>query len=426
MIMPHGQSLVAPDNPIEQKEVESVEAPRPRRVYDLRLGLEGSDAYYVDVARFGDKLLDETHLRIPDLIENYSRHMQKILLEPPRSYGEYAIDLLTLGVVQRRYADAAEDTPGWAIMLALEFSWLGRRSWSLRPIADIVGAAIHRLFITKRIGKHTKNSSHDMDAGSATESARRLEQLPHLIEWLQVVGDLDQEAMCLNNLRGFLNTLSESEACRYLDCIVKFTEWFQRESAKALGAYTLGVPGFLAGEYSKRGWREDIVFCGKEQVQYHLAMVAVEIMNRGLRKEYETKPYKVVLVPACLRGPHALECQAEIDGTEVRCTECTPACTVSRGTNRMRSLGARAFLIPNCQNFELLLEHWRYRTDVGVTVVVCTLNIMSMGSAMRARGIASQFMPLDYPYCNTHWNSERMASGLNEARLVQISLPHGA
>jgi hypothetical protein len=405
--------------------MEPIDVPVRCRVYDLRLGHATSDAYYADVARFADKLLDEIHLRVPALIDGYSRHMQTTLLEPARSYGEYAIDLLTLGIVQRRYAGAAEDTPDWAIMLALEFSWLGRRSWFLRPIADIPRAAIHRFVIAKRIGKRSKGNSHGKEAGSADESARRLERLPHLIEWLQVAGDLNQEAMCLNNLRSFLKTFPEAEACRYLDCIVKLSEWFQRESAKALGGYTLGVPRFLSGEYSKRGWREDSVFCGKEQVEYHLAMVAAEIMNRGLRKEYETKPYKVVLVPACLRGPYALECQAEIDGTEVRCTECNPACTVNKVTSRMQSLGARVYLIPNCQSFELLLEHWRYRTDVGVTVVVCALNILPLGDGMRARGIASQLMPLDYPGCRAHWNPERKTSGINEAHLVQISLSNG-
>jgi hypothetical protein len=39
---------------------------------------------------------------------------------------------------------------------------------------------------------------------------------------------------------------------------------------------------------------------------------------------------------------------------------------------------------------------------------------------MRARGIPSQCVPLDYPGCRTHWRGEEIATGFNQDRLVQI------
>jgi hypothetical protein len=41
---------------------------------------------------------------------------------------------------------------------------------------------------------------------------------------------------------------------------------------------------------------------------------------------------------------------------------------------------------------------------------------------MRARGIASQCILLDYPGCRKHWRREGIATGLNEDRLVNIVL----
>jgi hypothetical protein len=39
---------------------------------------------------------------------------------------------------------------------------------------------------------------------------------------------------------------------------------------------------------------------------------------------------------------------------------------------------------------------------------------------MRARSIASQCVPLDFPACEKHWMEEPVATGVNEERLVQI------
>ncbi len=68
---------------------------------------------------------------------------------------------------------------------------------------------------------------------------------------------------------------------------VELFGWFEREAAEALGAYTSGVAAFLATEHAHRGIREDQIFCGRLPVEYHLAMVATEIMNRGLRERFE-------------------------------------------------------------------------------------------------------------------------------------------
>ena len=377
-------------------------------VYDLRSNEGSSDDFYTDVGRFSDKLLAEIDWRAGDVLDGYTRHVQKFLREAGRSRGEYAIELLTLGFSLRQYGGAAESTPGWVVVLARELFWLRRRSTIMKPLADLLRAAITRFSLVPGI-RH-----------KATARWNALDSLPRLIEWLQAAGEFEQEAVRLNNWKSFLCTLPRAEAERCTETAMELFDWFQREAERALGSYTRGVSDFLAGEYTRRGCREDQVFCGKEPAEYHLSMVAAEIMNRGLRPEFEQTSQRVVLVPGCMRGALARNCQARESGIDITCAACNPVCAVNRITRRMQRLGAKVYLVPHSTGFSRWLERWQSAPEVGVTAVACMLNILPGGYEMRARGIASQCVPLDYPGCRKHWRREVIATGMNEERLVRI------
>jgi hypothetical protein len=196
--------------------------------------------------------------------------------------------------------------------------------------------------------------------------------------------------------------------------------WFEREADRELAGYTRGVRGFLEGEYRRRGCREDQLFCGKEPVEYQLSMVAAEVMNRGLRPDFERTQNRVVLVPACMRGQYASECKARTSGVDISCTACDPACAVNRVTRRIRRTGAKVYLVPHSTGFSRWLERWQGKPEVGVIAVACVLNILPGGYEMRARGIASQCVPLDHPGCRKHWSRDGIPTDLNEELLVQI------
>ena len=193
-----------------------------------------------------------------------------------------------------------------------------------------------------------------------------------------------------------------------------------REAECALGSYTHGVPAFLAGPYARRGCREDQIFCGRQPVEYHLNMVAAEIMNRGLCDSFDSKLQRAVLVPTCMRGTHASTCRARTFGIDMVCTACDPACAVNQITRCMRALGASVYLIPHSTGFSRWLERWQRMPDHGVVAVACILNILPGGFEMRARGIASQCVPLDYPGCKKHWSTNGIPTSVNQHRLVQL------
>jgi hypothetical protein len=385
-------------------------APMP---YDLRLPGGRSDQYYADTARFADLFLDEAELRAATLLDGYGRHVQEVLREAPRSRGEYAVELLMLGLALQLYGGAAESAPGWAVELTRELLWLRRRSAAAKPVADFGRAVLSALFLAQGIGRPF----------SATPASP--EQLPRLIEWLSASGEFTQEAMRINNWRGYLATMRGDEAAHWLAESVALYDWFRREAEAALGTYTKDISAFLAAEAPRHRCREDRLLCSRGAVEYHLGMVAAEIMNRGLLPAFERTSHRIVLVPACLRAePNC--CQAQRAGLDLTCTGCRPDCTVNRLTHLMRSLGATVYLVPHSTGFSQWLVRWQGASDVGVTAVACLANIVSGGFEMRARGIASQCVVLDFPGCQRHWSRKGIATEVNEERLVQIVTAHPA
>ncbi len=89
----------------------------------------------------------------------------------------------------------------------------------------------------------------------------------------------------------------------------------------------------------------------------------------------------------------------------------------------MREVGATVYLIPHSTGFSRWLERWQREPDTGVVAIACLMNILPGGYEMRARRIASQCVPLEFPGCRQHWRQERLPTKLNEERLVRIVSP---
>ena len=389
----------------------------PGYVYDLRRGDGNSDSFFIDDASFCDELMAKMEGRASSLLDGYTRHVRWDLCEVPRSRGEYALDLLALGMALRVYAPRAEWTPKWAIALALKLLWLRRHAgWLKSQVDGVRGALFRRLFkgTPAAIGKNVRNQ------GDAEQGVLLLHGLPRLIAWLRATGDLEQEALRVDHWRSYLGALEVWEAARCLEVACELFQSFEHEAAEVLGFYSRGVESFVAGEYARRGSREDGIFCGRTPAEYHLNMIAAEVMNRGLRECFERTSRKVVLVPSCMRGARASSCKARVRGVDMTCTACDPECAVNRVTGRMRKLGAQVYLVPHTSGFSRWLDRWEREPGVGVIAVACMLNIMPGGLEMRERRIAAQCVPLDYPGCRRHWDREGIPTAVNEDRLVQI------
>jgi hypothetical protein len=387
---------------------EAAEETVENRVYDLRLGRDDSDGFFRDVTEFSERFLKAIERRAGTSIDAYASYVQIELREAERSRGEYELDLLLLGLALGRYLGASEHTSGAAVAFSRELYWLRREARWTKALVDLGRAAIGQWFIAPAIGRPAK-------PGPLT-----LERFPRLVDWLQATGEFEQEIRRLNNWKSFLGSLAKDDAERWMRVSVEAFEWFEREAEAALGSYTAGVSEFLSGPYAHRWIREDHIFCGRPRVEYHLAMLATEIMNRGLRERFEKMHKKIVLVPSCMRQKAAENCKAKFTGVDIKCAGCDPSCTINRITQKMRLQGAAVFIVPHSTAFSRWLERWQREPDTGVVAVACLLNILPGGFEMRARRIASQCVPLDSPGCQKHWRRKRVPTETNEERLVQI------
>jgi len=63
-----------------------------------------------------------------------------------------------------------------------------------------------------------------------------------------------------------------------------FSAWFEARSEAALGRYTPQVEHYLTEIRPHYRWREDVIFCGRRRVEYHLNMVGTETLNRVFRQ----------------------------------------------------------------------------------------------------------------------------------------------
>jgi hypothetical protein len=377
----------------------------PRHVYDLRNGKPSSDEFYATASRMADEALAAVEAGAGALLDGYQRHIQ-FLLEAPRSRGEYAIELLTLGMVLHCYEGAAERTTGWVVRMARSLVWARARSELSKPVLDWFRAGIARYAFAPALGS------------AAQKRGSAVERLTRLVEWLEATGEFKEESRRLRNWSSFLAKLKPETATQWLHIAEELFEEFEWDAAETLGWYTQNVTSFVKREQFIPRWREDLLFRSKTAAEYQLNMVAAEVMNRGLREDFERTPKRVVLVPTCMRAKRGA-CKARVNGVDITCTGCDPECAVNHITKRMRAQGVAVYMVAHASGFSRVLKRWE-QTGTGVVAAACMLNILPGGYEMRERQIASQCVPLDFSGCRKHWDDKGFPTAVNEERLVQI------
>src|SRR6201986_1423746 len=89
-------------------------------VYDLRLGETSSARFYADLTAFSARTVAEIEHRASPALDGYIQYGTNNLLEPPRTRGEYGLELLTVGMALRLYGLPATETPGGAVAVCRE------------------------------------------------------------------------------------------------------------------------------------------------------------------------------------------------------------------------------------------------------------------------------------------------------------------
>jgi hypothetical protein len=372
--------------------------------YSLRDGQKRSDAYCHAVAAFTDEVLAEADRRIRPLAEAFRAGLQ-----PPASAPEVTLELLTLGVLWRVYAGDALDLARVPRCILTYLARARQRGGCLKVGADALRGALAALFLSPR--------SHDL----AEPPSLTLDHLDCLLGWLEATGDFNQEVKRLRAWRDFLAGQPPEEAAENLAQAIALAAWFEACSESALGRYTPHVERFLAGAYRKYSGREDLVFCGRRRVEYHLAMVGIEILNRAFRAAFLATARKVVLVPPCMKARSDDECQARPTPLGARCAACTPGCRVHQLTKLGEKHGFGVFMLPDeLAVYSGATARPKEDDDVGIVGVSCVLTNCSGGWETKDLGIPAQGVPLDYCGCRYHWHKDGIPTDINFDHLLEV------
>jgi len=396
------------ENPRQPEAAATAAACSQPHVYDLRQGGPSSDGFYAALSGFADEAVAAVEQSARRLLDGYQRHVREILSESPRSRGEYAIEALTLGMVLHCYGGAAEKSSRLAVGLASHLTRARARSKVAKPFLDWIRGGIARYVFVPALEYRARKT------GSADG------RLARLLDWLEATGEFKQEIKRLRNWNSYLSQMNPIQAAYWLHVAEEIFEEFAWDAAETLGCYTQNVDAFARREHLQPCWREDLLFRSKTAAEYHLNMVAAEVMNHGLREDFERTRQRVVLVPTCMRNRPGSRCRARVNGLDITCAGCDPECAVNRITKRMRANGVAVYMVPHASGFSRVLSRWE-ESGVGVAAVACLLNILPGGYEMRERHIASQCVPLDFPGCRKHWDERGFPTAVNEERLVQIA-----
>jgi hypothetical protein len=376
--------------------------------YSLRDGQKRSDTYCRAVAAFTDEVLAEADRRIRPLVEAFRADSPEAG-KRPRTAPEYILELLTLGVLWRVYAGDALDLARVPRLMLTCLAHARQRGGCLKASADVLRGALAALFLAPR--------SYDL----AETPSPTLDHLDRLLGWLEATGDFSQEVKRLRAWRDFLAGQPPEEAAENLAQAIALAAWFEACSESALGRYTPHVERFLAGTYRKYPGREDLVFCGRRRVEYHLAMVGIEILNRAFRAAFLATARKVVLVPPCMKARPDDECQARPTPLGARCAACTPGCRVHQLTKLGEKQGFGVFMLPDeLAVYSGATARPKERDDVGIVGVSCVLTNCTGGWETRDLGIPAQGVPLDYCGCRYHWHKNGIPTDINFDHLLQV------
>jgi len=107
-------------------------------------------------------------------------------------------------------------------------------------------------------------------------------------------------------------------------------------------------------------------------------------------------------------------------GREKICAKCDPDCTICRITKECEKCGAETRLIPHSSDFSDTLRIWQNDKRYGLVGIACILNLLRGGYEMRALGIPSQCVFLDWGGCKGHWSESGIPTDINMSRLIHI------
>jgi hypothetical protein len=374
--------------------------------YSLRGKQVDSDEYYNNISIYTDQVLNKAEdffsQSLDSIIQFYSK--REVYAK------EYAIlDILILGVLWKVYSGDAlglNELPGDMLKLLAN---IRNSNEILKPGIDFLRGIMATAFLSPDL----------YDNIAVIEPS--MENLDKLISWLEAAGEFNHEVKRLKVLEEYFKTLGKTAAVDLIASAITFAIWFELKSEENIGVYTENVERYLNEQRQKRYWHEDVIFCGRRRIEYHLNMVGADIMNRIFRESFVKTDKKLLLLPACMRLFPNQKCKAKESEYGIKCMRCSKDCQVNQLTKLGIENNFDVVIVPHESSISSAISGEKtIDGNTGVIGVACVLNLISGGLKLKEMGVPAQCVLLDYCGCKKHWHDEGIPTCINVNKLRDI------
>lgn len=371
--------------------------------YNLEKEITGKD-YYTHIQKFVDEFINDLPKGFKSILGDYKLFVTGNKIEDLRTNYEYIYDLLFIGVAYKTYLPNALRINKLKTIIFTKLIKLRKVNGYTKEVSDRIRGILTTWFLSEtQIPDEFYNIDNDFE----------------LLEmWLEATNEFKEEVKRFRIFINYLKQKDEYEKEEIVDKLIKVTDSFIEKGEKELSVYTKNVNKFIEEKINNYKWKEDYIFCGRKEVEYHLSMVGAELLNRAFKQKYKQTKKRALLLPACMREKSAELCSAKKMGLDFLCTGCSNTCKINSIKKQVKEYDCDTYIIPHSSDFSNWLKKWENTTEIGVIGVACPLNLMQGGLELRALNIPSQCVLLDYCGCKNHWCKEGIATGINNTQLL--------
>jgi hypothetical protein len=374
--------------------------------YSLINGAQNSELYYKEISFFSNTVLNKLQKISKLIIDDFSNFIKENNLEVCSSQEEYMVEFLAMGVFLNIYSLRAKKLKPVSQKLLSYLSRIRNKNSLMKPAVDGCRGVLSTIFLTEN--KQTGNEEVQLS----------LIDLENLLAWMDASGDFKFASQRLKNWYDFLGQRSEIYSRNVINQAASLGRWFKSEGKQVLGKYTPAVDSFLCDKHPAYRFREDIIFCGRKEEEYHLNMVGAEILNRAFREDFLKTKIKMVLLPACMRFHTSKLCKAVRSSDGYLCTNCSPECKVNKLTELGRQKNFTVYIIPH--ESDAFENNHIENSQIGVVGIACILNLLEGGWKAKALNFIPQCVLLDYCGCKNHWHPKGIKTDINMEQLKRI------
>lgn len=365
--------------------------------YSLGKNEEEISEYYKNIEVLSKRIINDVKVRGRIFIKDFEDFIRKNHMEILRSEDEYAIEVLLNGVVIEEYMKYAlryKELEGCYLNILNE----------LRSITKFKDA-IDKLK-GKAISNMTQNKTFDW-------SNINKKEFSILLKWLKSVGDFKEEVYRLRTWEKFLCSKSNDYVKKFFQVCKECKTALFNFGRVELRDYVKNVPRYLENYYIDHRFKEDLIYCGKGEIQYYFNMISAQVMNKVYEDRFSKCDEKIVFLPGCMRQTEK-KCIAPTSSKGKVCKGCFKNCNIRNVSIEGKKGGYKVYTIEHETSLFSKVENNR---PIGIVGVACVLNLVSGGWKALRIGFIPQCVLLNHVGCSSHWCNPPIMTNISIERL---------